>query len=121
MKNEERIRELLKNAEKVDGISFIKWRIANREQIRKEKKEKLKELMTNETKQTAVIHIRNWVRTNGEISEDGQSITYSCNELEKVIEQAKEMEKEQHRKTYHQGLNSNFQDFEQYYNENYTK
>ena len=29
------------------------------------------------------------------------------------------MEKEQHRKTYHQGLNSNFQDFEQYYNETY--
>ena len=34
-------------------------------------------------------------------------------------EQAKELEKEQHRKTYHQGLNSNFQDFEQYYNETY--
>jgi hypothetical protein len=35
------------------------------------------------------------------------------------FDQAKEMEKEQHRKTYHQGLNSNFQDFEQYYNETY--
>ena len=49
MKNEERIRELLKNAEKFDGLSFIKERIANREQIRKERKEKLKELMSNET------------------------------------------------------------------------
>ena len=36
-------------------------------------------------------------------------------------EQAKELEKQQHRKTYHQGLNSNFQDFEQYYNETYNK
>jgi hypothetical protein len=35
-------------------------------------------------------------------------------------EQAKELEKEQHRKTYHQGLNSNFQDFEHYYNETYN-
>ena len=48
MTNEERIRELLKNAEKFDGLSFIKERIANREQLRKEKREKLKELMTNE-------------------------------------------------------------------------
>ena len=45
MTNEERIRELLKNAEKFDGLSFIKERIANREQLRKEKREKLKELM----------------------------------------------------------------------------
>ena len=45
MTNEERIRELLKNAEKVDGLSFIKERIANREQLRKEKREKLKELI----------------------------------------------------------------------------
>lgn len=48
MTNEERIRELLKNAEKFDGLSFIKERIANREQIRKEKREKLKELMERE-------------------------------------------------------------------------
>ena len=45
----EKLKELLKNAEKFDGLSFIKDRIANREQIRKEKREKLKELMSNET------------------------------------------------------------------------
>lgn len=45
MTNEERIRELLKNAEKFDGLDDIKRRIANREQLRKERKEKLKELM----------------------------------------------------------------------------
>jgi hypothetical protein len=32
-----------------------------------------------------IIHIRNWVRTNGEMSEDGKSITYNCKELESVI------------------------------------
>jgi len=35
-------------------------------------------------------------------------------------EQAKEMEKEAHKKTYYQGLNSNFQDFEQYYNKTFS-
>jgi hypothetical protein len=35
-----------------------------------------------------IIYIRNWIRTNGEMSEDGKSITYSCQELEDVIKQA---------------------------------
>lgn len=46
-------------------------------------------------KQTAVILIRDWVRTNGNMSDDGKFITYSCKKLEEVIAQAKEMEKEQ--------------------------
>jgi len=37
-----------------------------------------------------------------------------------MLERAKEMEKETHKKTYYQGLNSNFQDFEQYYNETFS-
>ena len=37
----EKLKELLKNAEKVDGLLFIKERIANREQLRKEKKRKI--------------------------------------------------------------------------------
>lgn len=48
MTNEERIRELIANAEKFDGLSFIKERIANRDQIRKERKKKLKELIEND-------------------------------------------------------------------------
>jgi len=35
------------------------------------------------------------------------------------IEQAKAMEKETHKQTYYQGLNSNFQDFEQYYSKTF--
>jgi hypothetical protein len=41
----DRIKYLLATAEKIDGLSNIKWRIANREQLRKERKEKLKELI----------------------------------------------------------------------------
>jgi len=57
-------------------------------------------------KQTAVEWLEVQLNENGKLS---------------VVDfyQAKAMEKEQHRKTYHQGLNSNFQDFEQYYNETY--
>jgi hypothetical protein len=36
-----------------------------------------------------------------------------------IVDQAKAMHKEEHRKTYNQGLMSNFQNFEDYYNETY--
>jgi len=41
----DKIKELLKNVEESDAIARNKWRIENREQLRKERKEKLKELM----------------------------------------------------------------------------
>jgi hypothetical protein len=72
-------------------------------------------------KQTAVEFLADkynyiiWLRNRDEISA-GTADEWR----KKFLEQAKEMEKEQHRKTYHQGLNSNFQDFEQYYNETYN-
>ena len=49
-------------------------------------------------KKTAVILIRDWIRTNGNMSDDGKFITYSCKKLEEVITQAKEMEKQQSNK-----------------------
>ena len=48
-----------------------------------------------EKKQSSITHIRSWVRTNGEMSEDGKSITYSCAELESVIRVAEAMHKEE--------------------------
>ena len=48
-----------------------------------------------EKKQSSITHIRSWVRTNGEMSEDGKSITYSCAELEAVIRESKAMHKEE--------------------------
>lgn len=41
----DKIKQLLENAEQSDAIAINKWRIENREQLRKERKEKLKELM----------------------------------------------------------------------------
>jgi len=41
----DKIKELLENAEQSDAIAINKWRIENREQLRKERKEKLKELI----------------------------------------------------------------------------
>ena len=41
----DRIKQLLATAEQSDAIAKNKWRIENREQLRKERKEKLKELI----------------------------------------------------------------------------
>ena len=35
-----------------------------------------------------IINIRDWIRTNGEMSEDGKSISYDCKELDTVISDA---------------------------------
>jgi histidinol phosphatase-like enzyme len=50
----DKIRELLENAEKTDSLAKLKWRIENREQLRKDRKEKLKELMEKDKQQTAL-------------------------------------------------------------------
>ena len=57
-----------------------------------------------EKKQSSITHIRSWVRTNGEMSEDGKSITYSCAELESVIREAKAMHKEEMKEMYLKGI-----------------
>jgi hypothetical protein len=48
----DKIKELLENAEQSDAIAKNKWRIENREQLREERKEKLKELMEKDKQQT---------------------------------------------------------------------
>jgi len=47
----DRIKQLLATAEQSDAIAKNKWRIENREQLRKERKEKLKELMEKDQQQ----------------------------------------------------------------------
>jgi predicted GTPase len=47
----DKIKKLLENAEQSDAIAINKWRIENREQLRKERKEKLKELMEKDKQQ----------------------------------------------------------------------
>lgn len=65
-------------------------------------------------KHTAVDWLYNNLKSHFE--HDGDLL--EC--VQMSMQQAKEIEKEQHRKTYHQGLNSNFQDFEQYYSETFN-
>jgi hypothetical protein len=73
------------------------------------------------SKQSSINHIRTWVRTNGDMSEDGKSITYSCAELEAVIKEAKQMEKEQITDSYIEGhsIYGESTNAEQYYNDTY--
>ena len=54
----DKIKQLLENAEQSDAIAINKWRIENREQLRKERKEKLKELMEKEIKQKRTFEIK---------------------------------------------------------------
>ena len=81
----DKVKELLKNAEQSDAIAINKWRIENREQLRKERKEKLKELMEKDKQQTAVEWLYN------------ELLNAEPNVLEwnKLLEQAKEMDKKQ--------------------------
>jgi hypothetical protein len=50
----DKVKQLLENAEQSDAIARNKWRIENREQLREERKQKLKELMEKDKRQTAV-------------------------------------------------------------------
>jgi hypothetical protein len=82
-----------------------------------------------EKKKSSITHIRSWVRTNGEMSEDGKSITYSCAELEAVIREAKAMHKEEVKNAWLNGMrgemiaplsmNNYKPEAEEYYNETF--
>lgn len=74
-----------------------------------------------ENKKSSITHIRNWVRTNGEMSQDGKSITYSCAELEAVIREAEAMHKEEIAKSYFEGENRKWNSVNgyEYYNEKF--
>jgi hypothetical protein len=83
-----------------------------------------------EKKQSSITHIRSWVRTNGEMSEDGKSITYSCAELEAVIREAKAMHKEECAEVFkaaqecavkHDGVYFKYNSIEDYYKSKETE
>jgi hypothetical protein len=79
----DKIKELLKNAEQSDAIAINKWRIENREQLRKERKEKLKELMEKDKQQTAVEWLEDRIKNQH---------LYPFASIDELSEQAKEME-----------------------------
>ena len=99
----DKIKQLLENAEQSDAIAKNKWRIENREQLRKERKKKLKELMEKDKQQTAVEWL--W------------EIAYNRELTVEDWKQAKEIEKDQHIKSWETGLMK--VDFNEYYNETY--
>jgi len=102
----DKIKQLLENAEQSDAIAINKWRIENREQLRKERKEKLKELMEKDKQQTAVEWFAEMTSKLGYVSTD-------------ILEQAKEKEREQHKVSYWESLMSKFQTFEHYWEQTY--
>jgi hypothetical protein len=83
----DKIKELLENAEKSDAIARNKWRIENREQLRKERKEKLKELMEKDKQQTAVEQFAIALYQKGLLIGNGDW-------MQDILDEFKEMEKE---------------------------
>jgi hypothetical protein len=111
----DKIKQLLENAEQSDAIAKNKWRIENREQLREERKEKLKELMENNKQQTAV----EWLE---------QEMLKPNLSMKGILEQAKEMEKERIAKAFDDGdynyhysrkTGDDFEDGKEYFNEVY--
>jgi hypothetical protein len=92
----DKIKQLLENAEQSDAIAINKWRIENREQLRKERKEKLKELMEKDKQKTAVEWQFEQLFNSFEKFNNGEYTfdEYLKSNLE-IREQAKEMEKKQ--------------------------
>ena len=100
----DKIKELLENAEQSDAIAKNKWRIENREQLRKERKEKLKELMEKDKQQTAVEQM---FQEMLEIQQSGKTLTFDENLA--LLKKYKEMEKEQKEMSYSDGYAQGYQ------------
>jgi predicted GTPase len=89
----DKIKELLKNAEQSDAIAINKWRIENREQLREERKQKLKELMEKEktmsnNKQSSVEYLVEQIKKDINLRLRGFDI-------DKALEQAEAMRKDE--------------------------
>jgi len=124
----DKIKHLLATAEKFDGLADIKRRIENREQLRKERKEKLKELMEKDKQQTAVeFYLDKVFDIIGDAILDKLSIE-QINKIHDLSIQAKEMAKEQIAKAFDDGdynyhysrkTGNDFEDGKEYFNEVY--
>ena len=127
----DKIKELLKNAEQSDAIAQNKWRIENREQLRKERKEKLKELMEKDKQQTAMQEHIAWLKKQlQQCIDDGYSESWIY-AYQLAIDNAESMldkEKAQAQHWFKFGmllveghLWKPLDKFEQYYNENHEQ
>jgi predicted GTPase len=93
----DKIKKLLENAEQSDAIAINKWRIENREQLREERKEKLKELMEKDKQQTAVEQFLNAIKDQILLSKEHLEM------IESYADQCKEIEKERIETAYNKG------------------
>ena len=116
----DKIKNLLATAYKTDSIAKNKWRIENREQLREQRKRELKELMEKDNemsnnKQSSVEWLLSFIEPS--LTQE-QKHFFSM-----VIEQAKEINKEQHRQTANvvrQAIfDLNYSSFDEYYNETF--
>ena len=94
----DKIKQLLATAEKVDGISKIKWRIENRELLRKQRKIELKRLMEND-QQNSIDFFWNQLPEILPFTVG----TETAVKLFEVFEQAKEMRKAEIEEAYQDG------------------
>ena len=83
----DKIKQLLDTAEKVDGISKIKWRIQNRDLLRKQRKIELKRLMENDQQNSIDWLIEKFSRVLAKTDFTDEQNFYMI----KYIEQAREM------------------------------
>jgi len=121
----DKIKQLLATAEQSDAIAKNKWRIENREQLRKERKEKLKELIEKDKQQTVVKWLSEKV-----LHREWELLTQE--KKRKILEQAKAMHKAEITQAYDDGAAdqsiweyTGCKDFdktgEQYYREKYEQ
>jgi len=89
----DKIKQLLENAEQSDAIAKNKWRIENREQLREQRKKELKELMEKEktmsnNKQSSIEWLVEQIKKDINLRLRGFDI-------DKALEQAEAMRKDE--------------------------
>jgi hypothetical protein len=127
----DKIKDLLDKAYKTDSIEKNKWRIENREQLREQRKQKLKELMEKDkqdhfvdvNKMIGVVHWLEQEFVKLESTVGVQGVFYE------LLEQAKVMEKKQHGQTWDDAMENMkarggndmraWADFDDYYNQRF--
>lgn len=126
----DKIKHLLATAYKTESIAKNKWRIENREQLREQRKRELKELMEKDkTMSNDEFSSVEWLYNKMVLKlYKLQKIEYTQIFLEE-LEQAKEMQKKQHGKTWDDAMENMkarggndmraYTDFDDYYTETY--
>ena len=127
----DKIKHLIDTASKTDAIAQNKWRIENREQLREQRKQKLKELMEKDKQDhigdtNKMAGIVNWLEQEFLKLESTVGVHGVFYEL---LEKAKVMEKKQHGQTWDDAMENMkarggndmraWADFDDYYNQRF--